>query len=461
MESVASKLWFSVWESLLTALLCLGIGGGLALLEQQLKIKSSKYFNALMAVPVFLPSLIVATGFIIIWGNAGVVNDVLGLKIKFLYSPMAIIAAHCFYNIPLAYLAISMRLASTHNYLEEAAQVCGANKWQQFRNITWARIKNMTMGIGIVIFLYSFLSFAIPLVLGGVRYQTLEVYIYNLVTQQLNFSQAIWLALLQFFILFILILVFIKYLKNIQEKKIRDIQVEKNNKNNIIIWLLRFIIILFIGSPIMGLLIKGFAAFDFYKLIELGFVAAWLRSFFLASTAIVVVLIISLLILFKRPKFGRYFLFWLAVSPIMVGILLLLIFGKSLFIMPLAYVFLLLPLAYYLLASAWEARPSFFNDVLKILGANPWQRIKTSLHYLLPALIKVMALGYALVLGDIAIASLLAPYREPTAMSLSYGLLGAYGFTLASAMMSIVLLSIFVIIVFIYLLTYKYDFERK
>ena len=69
LATIFSRIWFSCWESIITVLLSLGVGGGLALIEYFFKLKKSKLFTGFMVLPVFLPGIVVATGFIVIWGS--------------------------------------------------------------------------------------------------------------------------------------------------------------------------------------------------------------------------------------------------------------------------------------------------------------------------------------------------------------------------------------------------------
>jgi ABC-type Fe3+ transport system permease subunit len=164
------------------------------------------------------------------------------------------------------------------------------------------------------------------------------------------------------------------------------------------------------------------------------------------------------LLFWCKNKTGKFLIIFLAISPVAMGILLRLWFGQSVMLLILAYVFMLLPINYYLFASWWQAKPKNFLETLQTLGANKIQIIKESLCYLSPALKKIMALNIVFILGDLALASLLLPYGKNTAMSLSYNLLGSYRFTLASAGLSLTLLTILLLIAIIYFYDIK---DRK
>lgn len=460
--TLINKFWFSLWQSCLCVIISLLIGGGLAWLENKLKIKSSRIFNGLMALPIFLPGVIVATGFIIIYGNNGLINQILVIlhlpTLSILYHPGAIILAHAYYNIPLAYLALQARFYSLHPYLEEAGAVAGASAWQIFWRLSWPRLKNTVIGVSLLIFLYCFLSFSLPLILGGIKYQTIEVYIYSLITQQLNWPAALTMALLQSIFLIAVIIIFFKYLKNIHEPHLQILKFQKKSITIFIIWA---ILMLFIITPLLAIIIKGFSYSNFIKLMDQGFLPALARSIIITVICSAVSLSIIIFVLHKNNNTRQQLIFLLTLSPVTLGLLFLLILGKSYLAMLLAYLILILPLSYYLIHTAWEARPKFFLETINILGASHWQTIKAQLRYLTPTILKAAALSSALILGDITIANLLTPYLKPTAMSLSYSLMGNYRFTLATTSLAFILLFIFIIIILLLFIAKHYDPTSK
>lgn len=473
--AVLSKLWFSLWESVITVILSLLIGGGLAFLGYTWKTKRSAIFDLSMVLPIFLPGVIVATGFISVWGNSGYVNSLLATvnlpHIKFLYSPYAIIAGHLFYNIPLAYIAVRIRLTAMHGFLEEAARVLGASGWQTFRDVTWTRIKSTVIGTGIIIFLYSFMSFNIPLILGGVRYQTLEVYIYTLVTQQLNFDYALQLALFQFAALSLIIVLHIRHLTDFSEKK-SQARLDADYQKSKLVWIIRTVLMFFVLLPSVGVIVnsmdvrvRGGQILSLGNYVRLGTLPYWqafIRSLLLGSASTVTSLVLSLTILFHRSSgLGKWLVFLLGMSPVTLGLVFLLLFGKSLALTVVTYTILFLPLNFYILSSLWNARPVSFLETLRLLGASRMQSLIASTRYLLPAIGKGAALSLALAMGDVAVSSLLTPFGEHTAMSLSYSLLGSYGFRIAAAGMSVVLISIVMIISSIHFTIRHYDPRRS
>lgn len=454
------RLWFAIWESALTVVFSLLIGGGFALWEHDRKAMPSRVFAMAMALPVFLPTAMVALGFITVWGTNGYVNNALAFfgieRVRFLYSPLAVIAANCLYNAPLAYLALHSRLASMHPYMEESARTLGATGWQVFRRITLPRVSSMTIGVSVLIFLYAFMSFAIPLILGGIGYQTPEVYIFSHITRQFDFPGASFAALFQLALLVGIILPFIRPLKDIQEPH-RATLLQQTWRQSLTLWLARGVLMGYVLLPLIGVVIDGFTisrdgttalSFASYRqLTSTRFASALGTSLTLglAVTVLTIALVYALIFLYRK-SWTATFIFFLALSPIALGYAWLLVLGKSPLAMLAAYSTITLPLAYFLARNAWRARPRSFDDMLRILGAYGVNHLYARLRYILPTLRLVAALTMTLVLGDIAVSSLLSSHAYPTAMALSYSLIGSYRFHVAAAGMSIVLATIGIMI---------------
>ena len=159
--------------------------------------------RAVTLIPFVLPSILVVLGFVIFYGNSGVLNQILsGLPgqgmhpLRILYSFKAIILAHSFYNIPIFIAIIGSFWEQLPNDLEQASWTMGAHRARTFINITLPRIYPAVLAAASLVFVYCFTSFAIILVLGGgPRFTTLEVEIYRQARVALDVRQASGLAL--------------------------------------------------------------------------------------------------------------------------------------------------------------------------------------------------------------------------------------------------------------------------
>src|SRR5438067_1530179 len=77
-EIFASKLilraiWNSLWISLVTALGCAIVGGGMAMFFHFLEFPGRRIFTAIAPIPMLLPPLIGVIAFIFLYGESGII----------------------------------------------------------------------------------------------------------------------------------------------------------------------------------------------------------------------------------------------------------------------------------------------------------------------------------------------------------------------------------------------------
>lgn len=208
-DAVASKynqhlMVFTIKQALLSTVitLCLGFPGAYLLTKYQFPGKS--VIKALSTVPFVMPSIIVILGFIIFFGNNGIINVALMRlfnltepPIRFLYSMTGIMLAHAFFNFPIVIRIVGAAWERIDPGYEEMAAGLGASNIATFRRVTLPLLLPGIIASAALIFVFCFSSFAIVLVLGGARYATIEVGIYTLTKIMLKFDKASSLAIIQ------------------------------------------------------------------------------------------------------------------------------------------------------------------------------------------------------------------------------------------------------------------------
>src|SRR5581483_5200912 len=80
---------------------------------------------------------------------------------------------------------------------EESARVLGANRWRAFREVTLPALRPAIAAAASIVFLFTFCSFGVVLILGGPHYSTLEVEIYRQTAELLNLPVAAALSIVQ------------------------------------------------------------------------------------------------------------------------------------------------------------------------------------------------------------------------------------------------------------------------
>jgi thiamine transport system permease protein len=201
-----SVLSFTIWQALLSTLLTLLIGLPGAYLMAHFEFPGKNLLRALTGVPFVLPTLVVAAAFTALLGPQGWVN--LGLMrlfnlpqppIQFMYTLAAILTAHVFYNTTIVLRMVGDFWSRLDPRLGQAAETLGATPLQALLKITIPLLMPAIATATLLVFIFDFTSFGVILVLGGARYTTLEVEIYNQAVGLFNLPLAAALALIQLF----------------------------------------------------------------------------------------------------------------------------------------------------------------------------------------------------------------------------------------------------------------------
>jgi len=196
---------FTVEQAILSTIFSLLLGLPGAYIFARYHFRGKSFIKAVFTVPFILPSIIVVLGFVIFFGNNGVLNralmNLLGTDsppLKILYSMKAIILAHTFYNVPICIRIISATWSTINRNIEKAAMSLGAGPVRRFINATLPQIWPGIVSSASLVFIFCFTSFAVVLVLGGgPKYSTMEVEIYRLAKVSLDLKGASALAIIE------------------------------------------------------------------------------------------------------------------------------------------------------------------------------------------------------------------------------------------------------------------------
>lgn len=179
-------------QSAASALICLALALPGALVLGRYRFRGRGWLLKFLIIPFMLPAVTVAALFKALagLGPAGWLPAPQLWRGLFSEGWPAVILAHVYYNYPLALLALTLARERLDPSLVEAAQVLGAGPRQIFRRLTWPALRPAASGIGLMIFSLCFLSFGVPLILGGPRISTIEVEIYREALYYFNLKQA-------------------------------------------------------------------------------------------------------------------------------------------------------------------------------------------------------------------------------------------------------------------------------
>jgi thiamine transport system permease protein len=191
---------FTAYQAFLSTIASVALGLPGAYILSRYEFPGRRTIRSLTILPFVMPSILVAIGFVAMFGQNGLFNDVVGVvglgPYSMLYNLPAIVAAHAFYNAPLVARVTNAAWESVDAREVETARSLGAGRFRAFRDVLVPQLLPAILTGALLTFIFTFMSFPIVLALGGFQYQTVEVWVYALV-QRLDYSEAAVLAVLE------------------------------------------------------------------------------------------------------------------------------------------------------------------------------------------------------------------------------------------------------------------------
>lgn len=186
-----SVAWFTLWQAVLSTALTVVLGLPAAYVLGTYRFPGRNAIRAAITVPFVLPTVVVGAAFLSVFGRNGVVGiDLRG-------SVWAILIAHIFYNLAVVVRTVSTAWEQLDPRLAEAAASLGAPPVRVFREVTLPLLAPAIASAASIVFLFTFTSFGVVLILGDIATSTLEVEIWRRATGLGDLGAAAGLALLQ------------------------------------------------------------------------------------------------------------------------------------------------------------------------------------------------------------------------------------------------------------------------
>jgi thiamine transport system permease protein len=200
--SLRHVVWFTLWQATASTLLTVLVAMPGAYVLARYEFPGRRVVRALVTVPFVLPTVVVGSAFVGLLGPGGPLAG-LGLD----QTVWAILVAHVFFNYAVVVRTVGGLWSHLDPRAEEAARMLGAGRARAFREITLPALRPAIAAAAAVVFLFTFTSFGVILILGGSRFSTLETEIYRQTAQLLNLSLAAALTLVQLVAIVVLLLV--------------------------------------------------------------------------------------------------------------------------------------------------------------------------------------------------------------------------------------------------------------
>lgn len=478
-EQMLKVLSFSTKQALLSAFFSLLLALPGAYFFGRYDFPGKRLLRSMMIIPFMLPGILVVLGMVVFYGRNGAFNQFLahlfsGEKVSFtgLYGFKGIVLTHVFYNFSFCLRMLGERWERLSPRLEEASLMLGAPKMETWVRVTLPLLLPTISYLFTLVFLYSFLSFTVVLVLGGYLYQTFEVLIYIEYNHKLNFDRAGLLAGMQLIFLAV-VLTLQNWTGRIARRQtgelsfLPSLSLKQHGRRAVIFLIYLILAMLFFILPLLLVLIRscqhrgqaaGAWTLENYRLLfgeefrfavgqQLGTVLV--TSLALAVAVAVVTVVLADLVAKQRRKYrwDRYDL-WLqlpmGVSFLTFAFGLINLTGRALpswVLIIWAQVFLAFPLVYSILRTARRELGEELLEAAELLGASGRELFRTIEFPLLkPALGSALAYGAALSLGDLSAVLVLGQGKLATLSIAVYRLIGHYHFPLATALGTVFIL---------------------
>jgi thiamine transport system permease protein len=174
--------WFTLWQAALSTVLTLLFAAPMTWAISRFEFRGRRMATALVTIPFVLPTVVVGTAFVAMgWRD----------------SVWAILAAHVFFNTAVVVRTVGSLWGRLDRDITNAALVLGCTPWEAFRRVTVPLLKPAIAAASSIVFLFTFTSFGVVLILGGFDLSTLEVEIYRQAVSLFDLPLAASLAVIQ------------------------------------------------------------------------------------------------------------------------------------------------------------------------------------------------------------------------------------------------------------------------
>ena len=482
--SIRRVLWFTVWQAVASTIVCVLIGLPGAAVFARYRFRGRSVLWSALLVPFVLPTVVVGVALLGLIGPGGVLGvDLSG-------TVWAILIGHVFFNYAVVVRTVGATWMTIDPRVEEAARTLGASTWTTFRRVTLPLLRPSLAAASSIVFLFSFTSFGIVLLLGGTTHRTIEVEIYQQTARLLNLDVAAVLALLQL----VLVVAVLWWFGRSQHRRVVALEQRpaEESRRPAVGWRARsfvggnlLVIGALLGGPLVVLAVRAFSTPDGWGLgafRSLGDtrrgstayvppVDAVVNSLQFAAMATVLALVLGACAAWaiaggggRVPRWSRFadtaLMVPLGTSAVTVGFGFLLTFDRapfdlrsSVWIVPIAHAVVALPFVVRLLVPAVRAIDPRLHEAAAVLGASPG-RVRRSIDA--PILGRAVAgaagFAFAVSLGEFGATAFLARPARPTLPVAVYRALGRPGeWSFAQAMALSVILMVLTVAVMLFI----------
>ncbi len=470
------RIYFYTLEiALFSTLIAVAVGVPAAYFTANRRFPGRRLLLSISAIPLCLSPLIVALGYVSFWGMNGAVNRIFGTHFSFLYSTGGIVIAQGFYNAPMIIGIVSEAWERLPREQENAARLLGAGECRILRTVTLRQLSGAIGAACIPVFLFCYFSFMIVLLFSPPGTTTLEVELYHSVRTTLDIMAGAKLAVIEtvcaLWIVFLYSYVIRKNQSGVEGLSFITGRKYKIGKSDfctrpratleiVFFILLVVLILLFFVGPGAGVLVSAFTqkkqnieSASFFQFKNLFAAANFWKSLCwsvlvglcTASLCCLVAFVYSVIVRMKRKQnviaLQMIPLLPMAISSVLVGWVLSLIFGGSVFSLVICQTLLYWPVAFKQIQNGLNQLTDDTQNAAFMLSRG---RLDCALRFYLPSCRRVMMTAFcycfSMSIGDATLPLVLAIPNFSTLALYTYRLAGAFRFNQACACAIIMIL---------------------
>lgn len=495
-ERIWRPLGFTIYQAALSTMLTLLIGLPAAYVFGRFDFRGKEALRVLTTIPFIMPTVVVAAGFNALIGPQGVANvflmsrfDLAEPPIRVLNTLAAILLAHVFYNTTVILRVVGGAWSELDTRLEHAGRVLGASRLRNFWEVTFPLLRPAILSGALLVFLFSFTSFGVILLLGGPQFATIEVEIYIQTMQMLNLPLAGLLSAIQLCATLLMTALYARWsgrgkpvalMPRLRREGLRP---ARGWRERVLVAGVVIVLLALLISPLAAMTMRSVTrldrdrgqggeaginlTLDYYRelfinrrqaLFYVPPIAAVQNSLFFASITVLISVSLGFLASYALNKPSRasrvvdpIMMLPLGTSAVTLGLGFIVVFNRPPFdvrsfplLLPIAHSLVAFPFVVRTLQPALAAIPHRLREAAGVLGASPWRVwCNVDLPILARAALVSAIFSFTISLGEFGATTFLTRPETPTipiAIFRFIGQPGALNYGQALAMSTLLML---------------------
>lgn len=472
-SKVGNVFWFTFWQAAVSMVLTLACGFPAAWIFSRFRFPGKTILRGIFSIPFILPTVVTAAAFNALLGPRGWINMLWTMAtgdpapaVKLINTIWIILLAHIFYNFSVVIRIVGNAWIQIDTRLESAAKTLGASPWRTFWEVTFPQLKPAILSAGLLIFLFDFTSYGVIILLGGPKFRTIEVEIYQRALQMLNLPSAGFLSLLQILVTLAVTLVDRRLSKTARTNLAPRVSGENtrppaNFREKTLVLTIILLLLIFVLAPLLALVFRSVYAFPSEvgrTAIESGWTWSYYRQLFInergsifyvppiaairnslitALLASCISVAVGLLLILAESRYPwtnqieAVFILPIGTSSVTLGLGYLLFFGRNIqnfWLIPFAHSLIALPFVIRTLKPSIMNIPASLRQSAAVLGASPFRVfIEVDLPILFRGIVNSFIFAFTISLGEFGATSFITRPDRPTIPIAVYRYLGQAG----------------------------------